>query len=87
VVTEALPPFSRGPTGDGTSPLYRLILLGLLAIGGTLLLGLASAAPRLAPYWPEVFIPVARGRDAVSFFGLCLLASGAVAWVIVGTGI
>ena len=80
----ALPPPPYVSGDQSTAPLY---LLFLLALSGTLLLGVAGAAPRLAFYWPEVFVPVTRERDAVSFFGLCLLASGVLAWAIVGTGI
>ncbi len=61
------------------------ILLAVLALAGTLLLGLAASAPRLAALWPEVFVPVIRGRDTVSVVGLCLLASGLLAWAIIST--
>ena len=65
---------------DGSSPPY---LLALLALAGTLLLGVAGAAPRLALYWPDMFVPLTRERDTVSLFGLCLLVSGVLAWSIV----
>ena len=80
----ALPPPPYASGDESSTPPY---LLFLLALAGTLLLGLAGAAPRLAFYWPQVFVPVMRERDAVSFFGLCLLTSGVLAWAIVGTGI
>ena len=60
--------------------------LFLLAVVGGLLLAVAGAAPRLALVWPGVFVPVTRERDSVSFFGLCLLASGVLAWAIVSAG-
>jgi hypothetical protein len=77
------PPPAFSSADDGSSAPY---LLALLAVAGALLLGLAGAAPRLAFYWPEVFVPVIRGRETVSFAGLCLVASSALAWVIAGAG-
>lgn len=66
--------------GDAASSVYfPLILLGL---PGALLLGLAGAAPRLAPHWPGVFVPVIRGRQGVSFFGLSLATVGVLAWAL-----
>ena len=73
----ALPSYTPA---DGSSPPY---LLALLALAGTLLLGVAGAAPRLALYWPDMFVPLTRERDTVSLFGLCLLVSGVLAWSIV----
>ena len=58
-------------------------LLIALAIVGSLLLGIAGAAPRLAWYWPKIFVPVTRERDGLSFFGACLIVCGIVAWAIV----
>jgi hypothetical protein len=82
LVASALPQGSYSPPDEGAPyPLF------LLAFGGVLLLGVAGAAPRLAWYWPGVFVPVTRERDALSFFGLCLLASGVLAWAIAGGGI
>ncbi len=77
--TAALPQPAYTPA-DGSSPPY---LLALLALAGTLLLGVAGAAPRLALYWPETFVPLSRERDTVSLFGLCMLVSGVLAWSIV----
>jgi hypothetical protein len=80
----ALPPPVYAPDDGSEAPMLVLLVVGF---AGTLLLGFAGVAPRLAFYWPEVFVPVARERDAVSFFGLCLLASGIVAWAIVDANI
>lgn len=60
-----------------------LYLLIALAVAGSLLLGVAGAASRLAGYWPKIFIPVIRERDGLSFFGACLIVCGIVAWAIV----
>lgn len=72
------------PQAVAASPPDRaLYLLIALAVVGSLLLGIAGAAPRLAWYWPEIFVPVARERDGLSFFGACLIVCGVVAWAIV----
>ena len=60
-----------------------MYLLIALAVVGSLLLGIAGAAPRLAWYWPEIFVPVTRDRDMLTFFGACLIVGGVVAWAIV----
>lgn len=72
------------PQAVAASPPDRgLYLLIALAVVGSLLLGVAGAAPRLAWYWPEIFVPIARAREGLSFFGASLIVCGVVAWAIV----
>lgn len=54
-------------------------LIVLFALAG-LLLAMASAAPRLAFAWPEVFVPIVRGREGLRAFGVSFAALGAFLW-------
>lgn len=70
------------PQAVSASPPDRgLYLLIAFAVVGSLLLGIAGSAPRLAWHWPEIFVPITRERDGLSFFGACLIVCGVVAWV------
>lgn len=80
----ALPQPPYAPEDTGAALPYLLFVLGLAGAG---LLALAGAAPRLALLWPGIFVRVIRERDVLSLFGLCLLASGVLAWAIAGAGI
>jgi hypothetical protein len=59
------------------------LLVLVLAVLGLLTLGIAAGAPLLASYRPDVFVPLVRSREDISFVGLCLLGSGLLAWAVV----
>jgi hypothetical protein len=64
-------------------------LLIVLAVGGSLLLGIAGAAPRLAWYWPEIFVPVIDATERIVLAGVCLAGAAltlAITWALTGPG-
>ena len=71
-----------GDDSGGTPVNLRLLLLAF-ALFGTLLVGVATVAPQLTLYWPNVFVPVARGRERLSLVGLSLIAS-VLFWLLAG---
>ena len=64
---------------------YYYPLIALTGLGALLLL-IAGTARRLAPLWPDVFVPVIRRSDGFSLFGVSLVTSGVLGWAIASAG-